>query len=143
MWRVRRAEAIAAARAPRAGDARGMLRAPMAFDRVASLRSFIARKPDDPFPRYGLAMELKSRGDLAASATAFDELIASWHLGVTKPDPAAFDLAAERIGATPTEIVFVDDAEANVAGARAAGWNAIAFTTALDLHAALASLRTP
>ena len=78
MWRVRRAEAIAAARAPRAGDARGMLRAPMAFDRVASLRSFIARKPDDPFPRYGLAMELKSRGDLAASATAFDELIAAF-----------------------------------------------------------------
>lgn len=95
------------------------------------------------FTNNGPLTEATLTAELSQVGDAFDELIASWHLGVTKPDPAAFDLAAERIGATPTEIVFVDDAEANVAGARAAGWNAIAFTTALDLHAALASLRTP
>lgn len=47
----------------------------MAVDRIATFRTFIARNPADPFPRYGLAMELKSRGELDASATAFDELI--------------------------------------------------------------------
>jgi tetratricopeptide (TPR) repeat protein len=47
----------------------------MAVDRVATFRSFIQRNPQDPFPRYGLAMELRSRGDLAAAAAAFDELI--------------------------------------------------------------------
>jgi tetratricopeptide (TPR) repeat protein len=47
----------------------------MAVDRLATFRSFIAKKPDDPFPRYGLAMELRTRGDLDASAAAFDELI--------------------------------------------------------------------
>ena len=50
----------------------------MAFDRIASLRALIAKAPQDPFPRYGLAMELKSRGEIEASATAFDELIAAF-----------------------------------------------------------------
>jgi tetratricopeptide (TPR) repeat protein len=31
------------------------------MDRLASFRSIIARSPSDPFPRYGLAMELKSQ----------------------------------------------------------------------------------
>lgn len=50
----------------------------MAVDRVATFRTFIAKKPDDPFPRYGLAMELRTRGDLAGAAAAFDELIAAF-----------------------------------------------------------------
>jgi hypothetical protein len=45
------------------------------MDRLATFRSFIARTPSDPFPRYGLAMELKTRGDLAEAWTAFNELI--------------------------------------------------------------------
>jgi tetratricopeptide (TPR) repeat protein len=45
------------------------------MDRIATFKSFIARTPDDPFPRYGLAMELKSRGDLAAAWQAFTELL--------------------------------------------------------------------
>lgn len=47
----------------------------MAIDRLATFRTFIERNPKDPFPRYGLAMELRSRGDLAGAATAFDELL--------------------------------------------------------------------
>lgn len=50
----------------------------MAFDRLASLRTIIARTPGDPFPRYGLAMELRSRGELADAAAAFAELVAAF-----------------------------------------------------------------
>ena len=50
----------------------------MVIDRVATFRSLIAKSPGDPFPRYGLAMELRSRGELEASASAFDELIAEF-----------------------------------------------------------------
>lgn len=50
----------------------------MAVDRVATFRTFIQRNPQDPFPRYGLAMELRSRGDLDGAAAAFDELIAGF-----------------------------------------------------------------
>ena len=45
------------------------------MDRIATFRSFIDRSPADPFPRYGLAMELKTRGELAEAWTAFRELV--------------------------------------------------------------------
>ncbi len=45
------------------------------MDRIATFRTFISRTPTDPFPRYGLAMELKTRGDLAEAWKAFAELI--------------------------------------------------------------------
>ena len=45
------------------------------MDRIATFRSFIAKSPTDPFPRYGLAMELKGRGDLEQAWAAFEELI--------------------------------------------------------------------
>lgn len=45
------------------------------MDRIATFQSFIARAPGDPFPRYGLAMEYKSRGDLAAAWSAFSDLL--------------------------------------------------------------------
>lgn len=45
------------------------------MDRIATFKNFIARAPGDPFPRYGLAMEYRSRGDLATAWTAFSELL--------------------------------------------------------------------
>jgi tetratricopeptide (TPR) repeat protein len=45
------------------------------MDRIASFRSFIARSPSDPFPRYGLAMELKSSGDIDAAIGEFATLM--------------------------------------------------------------------
>jgi tetratricopeptide (TPR) repeat protein len=45
------------------------------MDRIATFKTFIARTPTDPFPRYGLAMELKGRGDLAEAWAAFTELL--------------------------------------------------------------------
>jgi len=47
----------------------------MPIDRLATLRAFIARSPRDPFPRYGVAMELRQQGDLEGSVGAFEELI--------------------------------------------------------------------
>lgn len=48
------------------------------MDRLAAFRQFIEKSPRDPFPRYGLAMEHKTRGDLAAARAAFDELVTSF-----------------------------------------------------------------
>lgn len=45
------------------------------MDRLAVLRQFVERSPDDPFPRYGLAMELVGRGELAGACQAFQELV--------------------------------------------------------------------
>jgi tetratricopeptide (TPR) repeat protein len=45
------------------------------MDRIATFRSFIAKSPTDPFPRYGLAMELKGNGQTAEAWAVFEELI--------------------------------------------------------------------
>ena len=45
------------------------------MDRIATFRSFIEKSPSDPFPRYGLAMEHKRRGELAEAWAVFEELL--------------------------------------------------------------------
>jgi HAD superfamily hydrolase (TIGR01509 family) len=57
----------------------------------------------------------------------FDEVIISAEVGLAKPDMKIFHLAVERLGVAPGEAVFVDDFPENVAGARAAGLQAILF----------------
>lgn len=46
---------------------------------------------------------------------------------VLKPDRAAFQLAIDRLGVEPGEVVFVDDQPRNIAGARAAGLQTVCF----------------
>jgi putative hydrolase of the HAD superfamily len=60
----------------------------------------------------------------------FDGFVSSCELGSTKPDRAAYARAVREIGARPSEVIFVDDKEVNVAGAKRAGirW-AFRFTT--------------
>lgn len=45
------------------------------MSRIEQLQSFIAQTPNDPFPRYGLAMELKNAGQLEEAERTFAELI--------------------------------------------------------------------
>ena len=45
------------------------------MDRIATFLSFISKSPADPFPRYGLAMEHKTRGDNDQAWIVFEELV--------------------------------------------------------------------
>ena len=61
-------------------------------------------------------------------ASHVDALVASEDVGVAKPDPRIFEIALERVGASPAEAVMVGDSWANdVAGAHALGIRAIWF----------------
>jgi epoxide hydrolase-like predicted phosphatase len=60
-------------------------------------------------------------------ADAFDEIIISAELGVTKPDARIYHLALEKLAVQPQEAVFIDDTLENVEGARAVGMHAIHF----------------
>jgi predicted Zn-dependent protease len=42
--------------------------------RIQAFRAFVAKSPDDPFPRYSLAMALRAAGDAAGAAAEFEEL---------------------------------------------------------------------
>lgn len=93
--------------------------------------------PTALFTNNGPLLEAALPADLPAVADAFDELVFSWHLGTTKPDPDAFAGAVERLGVDPATILFVDDSEANVEAARAAGWQAHQYTDPMNLQLAL------
>jgi len=66
----------------------------------------------------------------------FDTSCYSWELRARKPDTAFFVEAARRIGAEPETILFIDDSESNVAGARKSGFAAEQWTLA-DGHPSL------
>ena len=51
----------------------------------------------------------------------FDAVVISGEVGLRKPDPAIYALAAQRLGLSPEQIVFVDDLRPNVRAAAAAG----------------------
>ena len=47
----------------------------MPIDREAMLRKFIEQKPEDPFPRYALAIELMNGGRSEDAVTVFAALV--------------------------------------------------------------------
>ena len=51
----------------------------------------------------------------------FDELVFSGEVGVAKPDPAVYLIAADRLGLPATRCAFVDDSAVNIRGAVQAG----------------------
>ena len=53
--------------------------------------------------------------------TLFDAVVISGEVGLRKPDPAIYALAAQRLDLPPEQIVFVDDLRPNVHAAAAAG----------------------
>ena len=65
---------------------------------------------------------------------SFKDIIVSGFVGVCKPDREIFELALRRFGVTARDCLFIDDAAANVAGARAAGIAAVQFSSARALR---------
>jgi putative hydrolase of the HAD superfamily len=55
----------------------------------------------------------------------FDAVVISAEVGMHKPQPEIYLLAAERLGVTPEDCVFVDDLRENCAGAEAVGMTAV------------------
>jgi 2-haloacid dehalogenase len=63
----------------------------------------------------------------------------SGDVGLIKPDVAIYETHVTSFGLDPASTIFIDDAPANVAGARTAGWNAVLFTGAEQLRADLSA----
>ena len=68
----------------------------------------------------------------------FDAVADGNHIKNSKPDPEIFLLAAQRIGLPPADCLVVEDAEAGVTGALAAGMKVLAVgSAATDIRAHL------
>lgn len=63
-------------------------------------------------------------------ADAFDDLVISAEVGITKPDAAIYRLALDRLGLPAQGVAFVDDFERNVDAAAWLGIHAIHFRSA-------------
>jgi putative hydrolase of the HAD superfamily len=57
----------------------------------------------------------------------FDDIVCSAEVGMAKPEPAVFQLAAERLGVSPAQCVFIDDWDQNIDAARAVGMQAVLY----------------
>jgi epoxide hydrolase-like predicted phosphatase len=77
--------------------------------------------------------------DEALLAELFDAWVISSEVGLRKPDPAIYELAAERIGLEPAACVFVDDLPGNLKPARALGMATVLHRG--DAPATLAEVR--
>lgn len=80
--------------------------------------------------RLGVISNADGRAEEALQAVGlrphFELVIDSGLVGIDKPDPRIFHLAAERMGVAPSEAVYVGDIyEIDVQGARAAGMRGI------------------
>jgi putative hydrolase of the HAD superfamily len=70
----------------------------------------------------------------------FDVSLSSCYLGLRKPDLAIYKRALDILGRPAERILFIDDREENLAGARSAGMNGIRFTGADSLRSELVRL---
>jgi putative hydrolase of the HAD superfamily len=59
----------------------------------------------------------------------FDAVVLSSEVGMIKPDPAIYQLAAERLGLEPEECIMIDDLVANIEGAKSTGMRGVVYST--------------
>ena len=69
----------------------------------------------------------------------FDVSVFSCEVGMRKPDPAIFKVMLEKMCAGAENVVFIDDIQANVEGAKSVGLHAIRYT---DTQTVIASVKT-
>ncbi|MCF6474528.1 HAD family hydrolase [Nonomuraea sp. MG754425] len=67
-----------------------------------------------------------------------DDVVSSARVGVAKPDPRIYEIAAGRAGVAPERCLFVDDRLPNVEAARRLGMTGVHYRTYADLAAVLA-----
>jgi putative hydrolase of the HAD superfamily len=115
-------------------------------------RLFAGLRPEPAM--YALAEELRSLGIAVALLSnswgndyprdridpLFDPVVISGEVGLRKPWAPIFELTLSRLGLPPHRVLFVDDAMANVEGARVVGLPALLHTDPATTRAELARL---
>ena len=96
-----------------------------------------ARMPVHLFSNTNAVHEAAWSRDYAQALRPFRRRFVSHEMGLRKPDRAAFEHVAREIGLPPGRILFFDDTDATVAGARAAGLQAVHVRSPDDVARAL------
>ncbi|WP_418960865.1 HAD family hydrolase [Streptomyces tritici] len=115
-------------------------------------RLFAGMRPDPAM--FALAGELRDLGVRVALLSnswgntypreqidgLFDPVVISGEVGLRKPLAPIYELTLDRLGLPADRVLFVDDAEPNVLGARAVGMRALQHTDADTTRTVLADL---
>ena len=70
----------------------------------------------------------------------FDESIFSCEVGKRKPDPTIFKIILGKMGISAENVIFIDDMQINVEGAKSAGLHAIQYKDTLSVISAVKSI---
>ncbi|MGI8807045.1 MAG: HAD family hydrolase [Acidimicrobiales bacterium] len=110
---------------------------------IAGTVELVARLRDAGVPLYLLtnmpAPVFAARRERYPVLRQFQGAVVSGEEGVLKPSPEIFARLRDRYGLDPAQTLFVDDAEVNVGGARAVGFQAHRFVDPPSLAVALRS----
>jgi putative hydrolase of the HAD superfamily len=61
---------------------------------------------------------------------AYDAIVDSSEVGAIKPEPKVYEIAQQRAGCPPGEVLLIDDSRANLMAAEKAGWHVLWFDDA-------------
>lgn len=99
---------------------------------------------DSPYRLYGLTNWSAESFPVARERydflNWFEGIVVSGEICMIKPDPEIFEHLSDRFNLKPQATVFIDDVEANVEAARAAGYRAIRFENPEQLRSDLKSI---
>jgi HAD superfamily hydrolase (TIGR01549 family) len=106
----------------------GYMAARRATDGAAALLAQLRPHARVAIVTNNLLEEQQNKLEYCGLAPFVDALVASEDVGVSKPDPAIFRIALDRLGASRQHAVMVGDSwQADIAGAHAAGIRAVWF----------------
>ena len=92
-------------------------------------------------PQYGLTnMSLEVWDEVQAMSPVFghfDDVVISAAEQLIKPDPAIFEVALQRAGLDPHQLLFIDDSAKNIEAAQAMGFAVHHFTDPAALRPAI------
>ncbi|HJQ13197.1 MAG TPA: HAD family phosphatase [Anaerolineales bacterium] len=96
------------------------------------------------YPLYGLSNWSAETFPYARQKHDFfdllDDMVISGEVGHVKPQPEIFKILLDRIGKTPEECLFIDDASANIEQAQKMGFATVHFQSPEQLRNALHTL---
>lgn len=104
---------------------------------LAMIRSARSQLPCYAFTNSNTAHQAAWSAMFPAVVQAFDRIFVSSDMGCRKPERQAFEYIAREIRVDPQAILFFDDLAENVAGAQAAGLQAVHVRGPADVRAAL------
>ncbi len=109
-------------------------------DTLALVRAARAHLPCYAFSNSNSVHQTAWSSMYPAVVQAFDHIFVSSDIGLRKPERRAFEHIAQAVGVPVQGLLFFDDLAENVAGAHAAGLQAVLVRSPADVRAALAAL---